>query len=699
MERKQFLLRLLAVVLALAALLGAFGCVLYDLQVVNGEDYALQSVRKIAITETVQASRGQLLDSYGRVLVSNRTSYQVELDTSLMGEQRNEILLQLLEICREEGVVWTDTLSDSLSASAPFRYTADSPFYTVDDETGEASGTRLGRMAVANKWMEDWADEPPLAAELVRLMRETYEIGEDVGVQEGRDLIGVLYELELRRREYTYAAYVFAQDVDIDFISRVKELGLPGVEISATSVREYSTDYAAHVLGRVGAMNSTEWEYYSQVDLNGDGEADYQMDDIVGKEGAEQAFESYLRGTDGVRIIERNTSGKTVSESWVTEAVPGGNVTLTIDIDLQGKVEQVLAEGVAALKSDEVEGAAAVMLKVDDGSVLALASYPTFDLANYGANYNDYLADPLKPLLNRALQGLYPPGSTFKMVTAIAGLEEGIITPTTKILDTGVYTYYGANGPKCWIYSQSGRTHGLQTVSDAIKNSCNVFFYDVGRRVGIEGLQEYASMFGLGEKTGIELYEVEGVMAGPEYTESMGGTWYEGSTLSVAIGQESSQFTPIQLANYIATLVNGGTRYQTHLLKSVKSYDFSEVLYEYEPVVVDTINIDPDNLEAVKKGMLALTTEGSVARYFADLDFQVGAKTGSAQVSSANTNSSNAVFVCFAPYDDPEVALAIVVEKGGTGSSLGAMAAEILEYYFSASDTQSSVAAEGTLIR
>ena len=698
MERKQLLLRIGALVLVLAAMLTAYGGVLYDLQIVKGEDYAQQSVRKIAYPETVTASRGEILDSYGRVLVSNRTSYQVQLDTAQMGQERNDILLGLLEVCREEDVAWTDTLGQSLSAQAPVSYLRNDPFHSTDSETGETSLTWLGQVAEENGWLEEDGGIPT-AAVLLERMRETYGLDESLTDQEARDLAGVLYELELRSREITYSTYVFAEDVDIDFITKVKERGLSGVNIVATSVREYNTSYAAHLLGRVGPIYSEEWEYYQSLDVDGDGTPDYQMDDTVGKDGAEQAFEQYLRGTDGVRIIEKNTSGKTVSESWRTEPVPGGNVTLTIDIDLQAKVEQVLAEGVEGLNSDEVEGASAVIIGVDDGSVLAMASYPTFDLANYSANYNDYVSDPLKPLFNRALQGQYAPGSTFKMVTAIAGLEEGIIEPDTQILDTGVYTYYGANGPRCWIYSQGRGTHGLQTVSQAIQNSCNVFFYDVGRQVGIRGLQKYAAAFGLGESTGIELYEETGVMAGPEYTEAHGGTWYDGNTLSVAIGQESSQFTPVQLANYIATLVNGGTRYQVHLLQSVKSYDFSEVLYEYEPVVLSTIDIEPENLEAVKEGMLALTTQGSVARYFADLGVQVGAKTGSAQVSSANTDSSNAVFVCFAPYDDPEIAMAIVVEKGGTGSQLGAMAAEILEYYFSAADTQGAVSAEGTLIR
>ncbi len=274
----------------------------------------------------------------------------------------------------------------------------------------------------------------------------------------------------------------------------------------------------------------------------------------------------------------------------------------------------------------------------------------------------------------------------------------GIIEPDTEIMDTGVYTYYQDDGPQCWYWRQYRRKHGLVNVSEALEVSCNVFFFDVGRRVGIQGLQEFAAKFGLGEPTGIELYEETGVMAGPEYTQSMGQTWYEGSTLSVAIGQESSQFTPLQLANYIATLVNGGTRYSAHLLKEVKSSDFSQVLYTYEPEVLDSIDIQPENLDAVKAGMLALTTgKGSLARYFQDLPVQVGAKTGSAQVNAET--ESNAVFVCFAPYDDPQIAISLVVEKGGSGSTLASIAADILRYYFSAEESREETLTENTLIR
>ena len=514
---------------------------------------------------------------------------------------------------------------------------------------------------------------------------------------DARAIAGLLYELYLRSREVTWTPYVFAEGVDIDFISRVKELSLPGVVIEPTTVRQYHTQYAAHILGRVGLMNRSEVEYYTSLDEDGDGKPDYEMDDTVGKEGVEKAFESFLRGTPGIRAVDRNTSGKILSESWITEPKPGDNIVLTIDIDLQKKVEDTLASSLPNLVSEEVEGAACVVLDVNSFDVLASASYPTFDLANYSRDWEKNSTDPLTPLVNRALTGTYAPGSTFKMVTAIGALEEGIITPDSQIRDLGRYTYYPGTPPQCWYYRQYGKYHGLINVSEAIEVSCNYFFYDVGRRLGIDLLVDYATRFGLGQKTGIELEESSGVMAGPEYTESMGGTWYEGSVLSVAIGQESSQFTPIQLASYISTLVNGGTRKSTHLLKEIKSSDYSQIVETYEPEVLSTIEIQDKNLEAVKAGMLALTTDGSVRRYFQDVPVQVGAKTGSAQVSAQT--ESNAVFVCFAPYDDPEIALAMVVEHGGSGSELGAMAADILSYYFSTKGSMDEIPMENTLIR
>jgi penicillin-binding protein 2 len=691
--------RMRVLLVLIVALVGVFAYALYDTQVVHGAEYLESSQRKIVQTETVDAARGEILDSLGRVLVSNRVTYQATLDTSLMGDtaSRNATIRELVDLCRELDVAWTDTLP--ISAQPPYTYTSASPFYAAStDEAGNAAIalTRLGRLAVKQGWIDDPTEEEgaalPTAEELLERMCDSFDL-EGGGTEENRAVAGVLYELSLRSNGVYWASYVFADDVDIQLISTVKERGLAGVQFKTASARQYNTTYAAHLLGRVTPIYAGEEDYYQELG--------YSTDATVGRDGVEEAFEEYLRGTAGVQVLETNTSGKTVSKSWKIDATtgeelspqPGYHVSLTLDIRLQEMVERSLAELVPTL--EEAEGAAAVVVDMT-GGVLAMASYPTFDPATY--SYGD-VDESLAPFLNRAINGLYPPGSTFKMVTAVGGLEEGIITPTTQIRDTGKYMYYAPSyTPGCWIYNQRGTTHGLENVSDAIRDSCNVFFYDVGRRLGIDKLNEYAKKFGLGQPTGIELSEKTGVVAGRTYTEdTLGQVWYEGSTLAAAIGQENNQFTPLQLANYIATLVNGGNHYAAHLLKSVKSSDFSQIIYEYEPQLLDTIDIDPTNLAAVKLGMLEVTQSSSMSRYFGDLGFQVGAKTGSAQVSSAS--SSNAVFVAFAPYDDPQIALCIVVEKGGSGSELGSTAADIISFYFNSSTALDSSQGENSLIR
>lgn len=683
MDSKQFHSRQRGVMLILAVLVVAFLWLLWDLQVVHGAYYRSQSVRKITNTETVEAARGQILDRYGRVLVSNRTTYQVTLNASLMGkeERRNPNLLQLLAICREEGVSWPDTLP--VSATAPFAYTAD---------TASAATSNLDRFAA--KMGPSWQTAREAGADaLIAKMREFFLVDESVSDEEARALVGLLYELRLRSMDIVRTAYIFAQDVDIDFISKVKEQSLVGINISPVTVRQYNTPYAAHILGRVGAIQN--WELYK--------DKGYSMDDTVGIEGVELAFEEYLRGEAGVRIYETNSSGKVTSQSWRVdsrtgeEMVPrqGDNVILTLDIGLQEVLERSLAENIPALKSEDTLGGAGVVIDVKNGGVLAMASYPSFDLANLYKDTELYRAvqeDPLTPLLNRATLGLYSPGSTFKMVTAVSGLEEGIITPSSIIKDTGVYTYYKDYQPACWDWRQYRRTHGNQNVTQALLNSCNVFFYDVGRRVGIEKLGEYAASFGLGLATGLELPEYKGIMGGPEYTRSQGQTWYGGMTLMVSIGQGDSSFTPIQLANYIATLSNGGDLYSTHLLKSVKSGDFSQVVYEHQPELRGSLKLKDSTLTAVKNGMLEVGN-----KYFSDLGVEVGAKTGSAQVAS--DLETDALFVCFAPFDDPEIAIALVVERGGSGKELAGIAADVMEYYFHAERTIEAVDAENTLIR
>lgn len=706
MNSRRFALRCLGFLMTACTLIICLVSVLYDAQVVNGAQYVAQSQRKIPETEVVEVSRGIILDRYGRVLVDNVVTYQVEFNATLLGsgEKRNQTVQSLLEIAREEGVIWQDNLP--ITKEYPYEYTKETDLfsYTYTDEEGatEQRLTMLGRLAVSMKWITDPTKDSkatmPTAQELMEKMSVSYSLWEDKSTTNpplDRDIIGVLYHLYLRSRDISYVDYIFAEDVSIEFTSKVKEQNLQGVNINPITTREYQTDYAAHLLGRVTPMDEKQWEYYSSLGLG------YQMDDTVGREGAEYAFESYLRGESGIREIERNTAGTIMSSTWVKEPEPGSNVVLTIDIDLQKKVEDSLDSMMNTITTATKKGAAATIIKVDTGEVLAAASYPTFNLATYGQDYAENAQNSLNPLFNRALLGAYPPGSTFKMVTSIAALEEEIVEPTTRIYCDARYTFYSSNGPACWIYNSYGGSHGYQTVEDMIRNSCNYYCYEVGRKLGITRLSSYAQMFGLGEYTGIELPESKGVMAGPDYTESMGGTWYDGATLSVAIGQESSQFTPLQLSNYIATLVNGGTLYEVHMLKEVKSYDFSTVEYVQDPVIRSMLNLEEENMEAVKLGMKSLVESGSVLAAFHDLralDIDGGAKTGTAQLTAVSSGVSNSVFVYFAPYDNPEIAIAMVVEGGGSGLDLARATAEIAEYYFTTEEARDQITPENTLL-
>ncbi|SBW11247.1 putative penicillin-binding protein 2 [uncultured Eubacteriales bacterium] len=689
MDARQFHGRVRLIILALGGLLLSFVLVLYNLQVVNGAEYLSQSERKISNTETVEAARGEILDRYGRVLVSNRTSYQVTLDAGLMGaeESRNPNLLSLITLCRSHGVSWTDTLPISVTE----------PFTSTLDTLSETGQTRYKTFLDKMKWTDAAAQGPDA---LITAMRKFYKVDESVSAEDGRALVGVLCELRMRTLDILRTNYVFASDVDMDFISAVKENGLVGVSIKPVSVRQYNTPYAAHLLGHVGLMTAEEWAEYQ--------EKGYSMNDTVGKDGVELAFEDYLRGTPGVRAIDLNTSGKVVSETWLTEPDPGNNLSLTLDIRLQETVERSLAERIPALPSEYTQGGSAVVMDVKSGDILAMASWPTFDLSTVyqdSATYNAALSDPLKPFYNRAAQGTYSPGSAFKMVVGTAALQEGLTTPGEKILDTGRFQYpagqkypYGDYHPACWIYLQYGGTHGREDMAHALKDSCNIYFYTLGDRLGIDKIDQYADMFGLGKSTGFELNEAVGQVAGPETSAKLETPWYGGDLLSAAIGQGNTLTTPLQLANYVATLVNGGNHYSAHVLQSVKSGDFSSLVYQQEPELMDTLNISSDNMETVKAGMKLLATEGSVKNYFKDLPVTVGAKTGTAQVGREDTNA-NAVFVCFAPYENPEIAISIVVERGGSGTELAAIAADIMSYYFNAEQALGAVEGENTLLR
>lgn len=723
MEGKQFNIRTLIIASLLALLLVGFILVLYNLQIVKGDEYRAASTVKIANTVTLEAARGELLDRYGRSLVSNRATYEITLNSSLMGAEaeRNANLLELITICRDNGLEWTDTLP--ISKDAPFTYTDENALVYTNSE-GKVKFSYLGALLdalplgtdiLSDRWRSadltaaaSVADlgEGLTAEEVIDGLRQYFLIDESLSDADARALIGVLYELNLRSQNVKQTEYIFAQDVSIDVISAIKERSLTGVNISATTVRQYNTTSAAHLLGRVGAIQ--DWDAYK--------DKGYNMNDSVGINGMEAAFEDYLRGTSGTLIQEMSTSGKVVSESWMVddetgeamEPEPGNHVMTTLDLRLQEKVEEVLANTIENL-ADTKEKGAVVVQSVNDGGILAMASYPTYDLSTVYSSTEAYKAvadDPRNPFVNRATSEIYYPGSTFKPLVAIAALEEGLVTPTEKIQDTGALQLpeeehypYGDYHPQCWIYRQYRGTHGWENMADALRDSCNIYFYTLGHRLGIEKIDEYAAMFGLGQKTGLELSEEEGYVAGPDTSAMLGQEWYGGNLLSAAIGQDNTKITMLQLSNYIATLVNGGNRYETHLLKTVKSKDFSETVYEYEAQPVETLNLDPTYVEAVKQGMweVANDEESTVDQYLSNLVVEVGAKTGSAQVSA--DENANAVFVLFAPYDDPEIVISMVVEGGASGANLASAAGEIVNYYFGSEHTMESIGTENTLIR
>lgn len=723
---KQFHLRSGILVGIFALCLGLFIAVLYDAQVVNHDAYLARSSTQVTASETVEASRGIITDRNGKVLVSNRESYTITIDTDLIeaaeGESHDEAVartvLRLIRQCQASGVEWTDTLP--LSRTEPFVYTTAS--------ASSSQRSRLQRYLSENGWSDSEitaeAPYPAMSASLqaqlgavnsqltpqtlMDLMWADFGLEDaDLGCteEEARLVIGVLYELRLRSASITYNPYVFAEDVPVEFISLVNDGGFDGVVIESTSVRQYNTTYAAQLLGQVGAFSSKEERDSFNAAYNAAKEAGedttglhyFAADDTVGKSGVELAFESYLKGIDGERLITTNEEGKITGELYSVEPQPGGTVALTIDIDFQAAVEEALAKTVSAMNEEDGDtsrGAGAVVLSVEDSSVLALASYPTYDPAKYYSDYNSILNTDGNPLRNRATTGTYAPGSTFKPLTAVAALETGAVSLTEKVNCPGLWYYPNTHDyTKCAVYP--GR-HGKVNITKALEVSCNCFFCEMGYRLGIDTLSEYATAFGLGQSTGIELGEETGVLAGPEHSAAVNQMWYGGNTVQAAIGQSDHLFTPLQLASYIATLVRGGTRYDAHLLKSVTAYDGSEILYEHEPEVLSEVEISASTLSAVKEGMYSLTTSGSLARYFKDCIVSAGAKTGTAEINENTTN--NGVFVCFAPYEDPEIALAIVIERGGSGSALASTAVEILNAYFAPGDVGIALVPEGTLL-
>ena len=394
--------------------------------------------------------------------------------------------------------------------------------------------------------------------------------------------------------------------------------------------------------------------------------------------------------------IDIDENGKITGELYTREPQPGGTVALTIDIDLQQVVEDTLASTIQGMidKDSNERGGAAAVIQVGTGEVLAMASYPTYDLETFNQDYDELVKDERLPMFNRATQGVYAPGSTFKLCTSVAALEEGIITPSTIIEDKGIYTYYVDPQPMCWIWRQAHTTHGRINVSQAIVDSCNYFFYEVGRLTGIRTLDEYATALGLGRSTGIEIGDASGVLASPEWAESHDREWTDGQTITAAIGQSYNLFTPLQLANYVATLVGGGDHYEAHLLKSAKSFDNSSVVYAYNKAPINHVDMAGSTLEAVKKGARGLAT-GSLSYVFRNCVVDVGCKTGTAETGQKLTNGC---FVAFAPYDDPQIAVCVVAEQGGGGANLAPVALDIINAYFSSASTTETIEGENSML-
>ena len=666
--------RVIALLVFFGAFLLLFAAVLYDAQILHGGENRAKSISSNAASETVTASRGIITDRNGKVLVSNRLAYTLVFDRSGFDDDAalNAAILRLVQLCEETGTGWNDTLpigrvGNFLRYSNARSETFDK-FIEKNDLTSGASGRQL-----------------------LSELRELYHVDESLSEREARLIVGVRYELHSRD------SYTFAEDVSTEVLSLITDGRYEGVTIRTASARVYNTALAAHILGTIGPIWQEEWSSNEDTGYVGYADKGYSMNDLVGKDGVEKAFESYLRGTDGRRLITTDETGKITGELYTREPQPGGTVALTLDIDLQADVEAALAETISGMidKDSNERGGAAAVVSVGTGEVLALASYPTYDLSTFNEDYDELVNDQRLPMFNRATQGIYAPGSTFKMVTAVAALESGIITPSSIIQDRGIYTYYKDPQPMCWIYSQTGSTHGRINVSQAITDSCNYFFYEVGRLTGIRTLDSYASQFGLGQSTGIEIGDSSGVLASPEWAESHDQEWTDGQTITAAIGQSYNLFTPLQLANYVATLVGGGDHYQAHLLKNVKAYDNSRLLYMYDDEPMNTVEISDSTLSAVTKGMHELTVSGSVAYAFENCVVSAGAKTGSAQVG---TDIANGVFVAYAPYENPEIAVAIVIEKGGSGAALANTAVEIINSWFSRAQDGAAVG-ENTLLK
>jgi penicillin-binding protein 2 len=643
---------------------------LFDLQLVQAApEAAARSERRYTTEITVPAARGEIFDRYGRPLVTNRLSYNITLNHRQMtiadsydSGSAAEGILTLIALCRQENTGYVDTLPVTFE---PYRYIS---------EMTRSQEQFLARFL-------DEIEEPDIdASELMELLKDRYRIPESFGEDDARLVVGVRYEMELRTLFFNIPPYVFADDISLTLLKLIEERRLPGVHINSVTSREYQTDFAAHLLGRVGPIFSEE-EFEALRPLG------YSLDAIVGRDGIEKAAEQWLRGVDGILSIETTASGQITSQSYRREPQAGNHVFTTICLRLQEATERALKRGIYNLRAtgEDREGGAAlggavVVLNTNTGEVLAMASYPTFTLSEFNQSYQELSADSLRPMINRAIAGIYAPGSIFKMCTGIAALEHGIVNPRTTIYDHGRYMYYAPSyTPRCHIFPGS---HGNVNAATALKVSCNYYYYEIGRLLGISRIADFASRMGLGRRTGIEIDgELPGVLASIEYTASRNLRWNAGDTIQAAIGQSYNSFTPLQMAVYTSTIANNGLFYRPHLIKSVRSYDFRRAMFDVAPEILEDLEFEPANIKAIQDGMrMASQAGGTAARIFAAYHIPVASKTGTVQISANRPNDG--VFVAYAPFDNPEIAVAVVVEKGAGGSRVAPIARDVFTAYF-----------------
>lgn len=659
--------RYIAITIISVVLFVIFFLRLLQYQIIDGETLRVAADQSLAETIQVTAARGDILDRYGRPLATSRMGYSVIIQkgnfpSSKDKPYRNEVILRLCGLLSELGEERIDhlPLSDDVT---------NMQFSENMDNTIRALKKKLSLQSYAT------------AQNCFDALVKRYKL-EELPAADARLIMSVRYEMELGSFE-TYLPVTIASDVSMTTVATIKEQGdaLPGVDIDSVPVRVYNyPELASHILGYTGPIYAEE---YAELKEKG-----YRLNDIIGKDGIEKAMETYLKGTDGTKA-KGSTPDQLIALSQ-KEVIPGDNVVLALDLNLQQIAQTQLEKTILTIqkkgegktnKGGDATAGAVVVVKVNTGEVLAAATYPTYSITDLLEDYSSVLNAADQPLYNRAFQGAYPPGSAFKPIVGIAAFNEGIITADTTIVCVHDYKFYKDYQPHCLGW------HGATNLRRALAVSCNYYFFEVGRRLGIEDMDKYATQFGMGQKTGIELSESEGILAGPASRALMesDNVWHPGDTLQAAIGQSDHLFTPLQLAMYTATVANEGTRYRARLVKTVVSKDHSEVKVADVPEILNIINASKEAFDAVKVGMRSVTEDGGTgAGTFGDYGISVGGKTGSSEVY---TGSPNAVFIAFAPYDNPEIAVAIVVEHGWHGGSTAGIARSIFDAYFFADST------------